>query len=910
MRFSFRAGVMLILLTLSAPLAAAIDDLRITEVSPSTDTVEVYNSGPAFTQATDAYFFYSDNTQPISLGTSWTAGEYKTIVLTVNGGLNPTISDIWLYRSPNYNTASELVHGMKYGGSATTGKETVAFAAGKWPTPATYVPLPGGGQTAAWDLFGFTQYDWYIDATPTFGTADSTPPGAVTDTLAWPSGSSTFENVSLGNDITNIQNWVLVDTGAIPGEYTVRAVNDSLTVTGTRPAGTTQWLRIRDANIVDQNRFYSPTITAAVGLGTYTWTWYVYIEQPISGSAATKPKFVIQHDNTGFFNAWGIELTSTNFNLVVLGATSTPAGIGGTAASTSIASILNNQWVKLDLTANFDTNQVSGRVNNGTPVNLNINLTGDKLIYRWCYRGEGTDNAATILVDDISMAGTTGQPPVVGVTANSLPVTNGGTVNVAAGATLASLNLQINVTDPDTGSTVSVSGTVSNVTTQGILDSQFSSALMADPYTLSPTTGTFNVPSVNHVVDLTVTDNQGNIVTFSFTIAVAANAAPVITVNSGVTTVLNAGNVNVEPGATLASLLMSINITDTDPNSTVTLVGSVSNVTTQGFLNSEFSQTSLADPFSRTPNAGTFTVQTISHVVSLTATDNFGTATPFSFTFVVATSAAPTIVVKQGAAPIANAATINVLAGTTIASLNLDIDVDDSDANAAVTLAGSVSAITTEGVLDSEFSSASTLAPYTVSPLTGSFIVGSTTHVVSLLATDNFGVSGTFTFTISVGTATPPTISVTRKGVPVVDGSVLEVIQSSTLLSNLISITVSDIDVGSTVSLAASITNVTTQGIIASQFTSTAAADPYAVNPISGIFTVVGITHTVTLTATDNLGLQGTFTFGMRVTKGSGPRQPPGGDCTAISGAQTSIAPLAAIIGAALVRRRRKSKAR
>jgi hypothetical protein len=47
---------------------------------------------------------------------------------------------------------------------------------------------------------------------------------------------------------------------------------------------------------------------------------------------------------------------------------------------------------------------VSARVNDGPPVSLPISLTGDKEVFRFCYRGEGAGNQGVMLVDDVSVA--------------------------------------------------------------------------------------------------------------------------------------------------------------------------------------------------------------------------------------------------------------------------------------------------------------------------------------------------------------------------------------------------------------------------------------------------------------------------------------------------------------------------
>jgi hypothetical protein len=106
-------------------------------------------------------------------------------------------------------------------------------------------------------------------------------------------------------------------------------------------------------------------------------------------------------------------------------------------------------------------------------------------------------------------------------------------VNVNFGATLASIALQITVSDVD-GNSCTLSGTVSNLGGTGMAQSEFSSASAATPYDVNPTSGTFNtVAGITHTVTLTANDGTGNTV-FTFDIVQAPQpAAPLIDVREG-----------------------------------------------------------------------------------------------------------------------------------------------------------------------------------------------------------------------------------------------------------------------------------------------------------------------------------------------------------------------------------------
>lgn len=241
--------------------------------------------------------------------------------------------------------------------------------------------------------------------------------------------------MSVGEDVGNI-GWVVVNESAEPTDFTIEAADDVLGSQTTRN-GSTRWLRIRDidgGNV--QNRFYSPTILGDDVKG-YIWTYYVNLETTPPGGASVKPKLTIQHVDTmtGFANAWGIEFTDAGANMIVL-------GIGGSAASTPLYSLTSptavGNWVKIELQVNLQSNVVSARVNDGMPVSLTINpiSTINRDVFRLCYRGEGTGNVQTMLLDDVSLAVIPGAVPAVsewGLIVLGLLVLSAGTVMLLRG---------------------------------------------------------------------------------------------------------------------------------------------------------------------------------------------------------------------------------------------------------------------------------------------------------------------------------------------------------------------------------------------------------------------------------------------------------------------------------------------
>lgn len=508
--------LMILAALLFAPaLCATVSELRITEVRPLTDSVEVTHFGAAgFTQTADAFFRFGTSSQAIATGTAWTAGEVRQFTVT---GLPDTLSDLWLYLDNQFTQSASIIHGLKYGGSTAAGNEAVAVAAFIWPSALHFCPAPAVGQTLAFDGAGFTPQDWFIDATPSLGAFPDNAFGSpVSTTFTWPSGAQNFETMGLGDGASSLVGWTVVDSSA-PNVFTIRGAADTYSATGIGSAGSTRWLRFNDADAGNvQNRFYTPTVTAPAAPANYTWTWYVNFEEAIAPGATVFPRMVIQHVDGGFSNAWGVEFTNTAINLVVI----SPSG-AATPSTTPVDAAMFKQWVKLALTVNFTANTVALSVNNQVPVSATIapSASLDKTQFRWCFRGEGTGNACKVLVDDISFTGSAGVAPTISVTSNGVPVNAAQIITVQHNVALSSLNIAITVNDPNSNNT-SLSASISNVTTQGLLASEFSSASAAVPYLLTPTSGTFNVRDVVHSIVLTANDGQGNITTFGFSIAV------------------------------------------------------------------------------------------------------------------------------------------------------------------------------------------------------------------------------------------------------------------------------------------------------------------------------------------------------------------------------------------------------
>lgn len=348
--------------------------------------------------------------------------------------------------------------------------------------------------------------------------------------------------------------------------------------------------------------------------------------------------------------------------------------------------------------------------------------------------------------------------PVIAVTlfGAQIPVTQGATASGTVPYTMLTLAPRISVSDAD-GDTVSLTGTVSDITTEGVLNSEFSSASAAVPYTLTPATGVFNRAVVTHTVLLIADDGHGGNAQFVFYIkvnGVPGNGDPVVDVSAGGASVTDGGNLNVAFGATLASLNLQIGIDDPEGDASE-LTATISNQTTQGLLVSEFENGHVAVPYALAPSSGTFNQGGTTHQVVLTADDYRGGLLVFTFNIIVGAAPAnnaPTLAVTAMGVPLGNGATLNVGYNTTLAALNLSIAVNDPDSD-ATSVSGAVSNVGASGLLASEFSSAVAGVPYALVPQSGVFNASKTTHLVSLVAQDGLGGQATFTFSIVVGAA-------------------------------------------------------------------------------------------------------------------------------------------------------------
>lgn len=384
---------------------AGVADLRITEVDPWHQQIEVTNVNGGLFQLTSEipipYNFDFNNYKLMSIVPGYVFAN-NGIQLFSLPDMSTDAGDCWLYSDNSYDNPTSLIHGVQYGTPpAQRCNSEIAALAGKWPGKSSSAPVPPPGCTLAWNGDGNTPLDWYVCAHPTMGSPNATVQGSVMEPFHGPNAQQGFENCALGDQVNAIINWKMNGTNE---RFNVRFVGDVNGQTGARPGSTSkQWLRIRDTDAAGANSFSSPAVTLAVQSG---YRWVFYVNQEVAPTATgVLPTLVIQN-STGtnqWTDAWGVRFKNNAVEAAVLAGGGTPAAAqlyplsGATAAG---------QWVKIELKLDLASHNrvMQASVNGGTPVSLPINPAGDPLNLRITYQGGGTGNTQDMLLDDVQIS--------------------------------------------------------------------------------------------------------------------------------------------------------------------------------------------------------------------------------------------------------------------------------------------------------------------------------------------------------------------------------------------------------------------------------------------------------------------------------------------------------------------------
>ncbi|MBZ0136378.1 MAG: FG-GAP-like repeat-containing protein [Planctomycetes bacterium] len=417
-----------------------------------------------------------------------------------------------------------------------------------------------------------------------------------------------------------------------------------------------------------QGTFNQPGVTHVVTLnandgvgGTAAFTFNIVV----SATPNYGPGCMVSRNGTAFspnssFNVnYGTTLASLSLVITVNDNNNDTVNLTGSVSNAFGTGILNSEFSGNAVAPYllYPTTGVFNQPNTSHVVSLNAN------------DGNGGN---TVFTFTINVGAAPNDPPVIGVSRNATNVADSSVINVAYGATVASLQLAISVTDAQ-NDTVALTGTVSSGSGTGILNSEFSNSAPA-PYTVNPTSGVFNIGGATHTVTLSADDGNGGTANFSFHVMVGAAPAPLIQVfETSITGVAISHGSNASGGRDFGSQLVSagattglvvviynngnaaldvtsVNLTGADAGHFV-----LNTTTTAGVVApTGYTQFTLAfDPAS----AGSKTA-----TVGIDHNDG-SVANPFTFEVTgVGTTPAPVplIVVKRNGATIANGGSINV----------------------------------------------------------------------------------------------------------------------------------------------------------------------------------------------------------------------------------------------------------
>lgn len=353
-------------------------------------------------------------------------------------------------------------------------------------------------------------------------------------------------------------------------------------------------------------------------------------------------------------------------------------------------------------------------------------------------------------------------PATIRATANGAPISAESSSIVPIGTTLSSLGLSFVASDPD-GDPVTLQGTISNVTSQGFNAAQLGA--QGTPAVANPIAGTFSVPGISHVFELTADDGIGGNTTFRFTLSSRANTSPHFSVTAAGIPVAAGIPMAVPYNTTLASLDLLVRAAD-DDGDPILVSAVVSGQVPAGFSAGEFSSGGASSVVLLRPVLGRFGLPNSTFSVTVGAADPYGASATFELVFGVGPNQNPALSVTSSEEILSPNQVLNVPYGASLASLGLAFTVRDPDTT-AVSLGASIGNLSfIQSLSLTEWSSSSRDGPYTKSPLSGFFTTPDITHAVTLTADDGDGGVTALTFTIAVGSNAEPVLTVTSNGQP------------------------------------------------------------------------------------------------------------------------------------------------
>jgi hypothetical protein len=269
-----------------------------------------------------------------------------------------------------------------------------------------------------------------------------------------------------------------------------------------------------------------------------------------------------------------------------------------------------------------------------------------------------------------------------------------------------------------------------------------------------------------YTFEVEVTDSINTIfINISITV-VAANVNPVLGAPSGtVDIVVGGADPNFTGTATVGdNLAITFQATDANGGDTLTVTatrtgGSHATPAAAGFTGTFPASSAGTSPEAVTLAGTAAAAGTITFTIDVDD-GNSGTDTyTISLTISAAANPSPTIGVNAGGGPVTSGGTVNVLTGSTVAALNVQITVNDASTGDSVTLTAGITNQGTTGIVIAQWQGAATSpTPINANPTTGTFNAA-TTLVVTLTANDGVNPNVVFTFNITVSNS--PTITVT-----------------------------------------------------------------------------------------------------------------------------------------------------
>jgi MYXO-CTERM domain-containing protein len=439
-------------------------------------------------------------------------------------------------------------------------------------------------------------------------------------------------------------------------------------------------------------------------------------------------------------------------------------------------------------------------------------------------------------------------PPIIDVFVNGMPVNNGSNIPMTLGDTIADLNLEFRVRDPNSGDTVDLSAMVTNSgNITGFVQNEWE-ASGSLTFSATPMSGTVDALGTM-IVYLAADDNTGNITGFSFSLDVD-NSAPVIAVTTDGNTVNADDILTVQDMGDVADLVLAFSVTDPDTGDNLALTHSLTNGgAISGRVSSEWNATGTGGSISTNPLAGTFT-GTGTITVNLTADDGAGGGDTFRFRIRI--NDGPGISVLSGVNVVGDDDSLSVSEGATVASLGLSFRVNDNDSGDTLDLSTTVTASADiDGFVQSEWDANGTGGSIETQPATGTFDTPGTI-TVQLDADDGSGSMSTMSFTIVVNAA--PVIAVTTDGTAVADMDVINVTINDTVASLALDLTATDANTGDDLTLT---TDVDDEASIldfdGAEWMASGTGGSISATPATGTFDRLGQID-VTVMATDGNG--------------------------------------------------------